>query len=75
MAIADVFDALVSKRCYKDAISAEEAFKIIKKDSGTHFDPELVKVFLKHKNKYQKIHIKFKEIDTSKQLAENQNII
>ena len=75
MAIADVFDALVSKRCYKDAISAEEAFKIIKKDSGTHFDPELVKVFLKHKNKYQKINIKFKEIDSSKQLAENQNII
>ena len=49
MAIADVFDALVSKRCYKDAIPFEEAFEIIESESGTHFDPKLVDVFLKEK--------------------------
>lgn len=46
MAIADVFDALVSKRCYKSAMSVEEAFAEIKKSSGTHFDPQLVTIFL-----------------------------
>lgn len=46
MAIADVFDALVSTRCYKSAMTYEEAFKILEEESGTHFDPELVKAFL-----------------------------
>ena len=56
MAIADVFDALVSKRCYKDAMPVEEAFKIIEEESGSHFDPVLVEVFLKHKEKYASIN-------------------
>lgn len=46
MALADVFDALVSKRCYKDAFSYDEAFNIIQKDSGSHFDENLAKVFI-----------------------------
>lgn len=46
MAVADVFDALVSKRVYKDAMSIEEAYSILVKDAGTHFDPELVQVFV-----------------------------
>ena len=53
MAIADVFDALVSKRCYKEAVSADEAFEIIKSESGTHFDPLLVEVFLEHKDRFR----------------------
>jgi len=56
MAIADVFDALVSKRCYKEAMSVDEAFDTIKEESGTHFDPYLVNVFLKHKKKYAEIN-------------------
>lgn len=48
MAIADVFDALVSERCYKKAMPAEKAFEIIREESGTHFDPALVRVFLDH---------------------------
>lgn len=51
MAIADVFDALVSPRCYKDPIPQEKAFQIIREESGTHFDPELVKIFLSAKEK------------------------
>ena len=47
MALADVFDALVSKRCYKEKYTYEEAFKIIEESLGTHFDPELGKIFLK----------------------------
>ncbi len=46
MALADVFDALVSKRCYKDAFSYDKAFQIIKEDSGSHFDATLAEIFL-----------------------------
>jgi putative two-component system response regulator len=46
MAIADVYDALVSERPYKRPFSHEEAVEIIKKDSGTHFDPKVVEAFL-----------------------------
>lgn len=45
MAVADVFDALTSKRCYKSAMPLEKAFAIIKEDSGTHFDPAVVDAF------------------------------
>ncbi|MFA7223132.1 MAG: HD domain-containing phosphohydrolase, partial [Bacilli bacterium] len=46
MAVADVFDALVSKRSYKEPFSYEDSIKIIKEESGTHFDPVVVKAFL-----------------------------
>ncbi len=46
MALADVFDALVSKRCYKDKYSYDEAFRIIEESLGSHFDPELGKIFI-----------------------------
>lgn len=46
MSIADVFDALVSQRCYKKELPIEEAFSIISHESGKHFDPVLVEVFL-----------------------------
>jgi len=45
MAVADVFDALISPRVYKRALGAEEAFGIIVADSGTRFDPEIVTAF------------------------------
>ncbi|SFJ01081.1 N-terminal 7TM region of histidine kinase [Treponema bryantii] len=46
MALADVFDALVSKRCYKEAQSFNQAFEIIKNDLGKHFDPVIGKIFI-----------------------------
>ena len=48
MAIADVFDALISERCYKDAMPIEDALKIMKEEGDSHFDPKLLEVFLKH---------------------------
>ena len=56
MALADVFDALVSKRCYKDAFSYERAYEIIEKDSGTHFDKQLATVFLSCKEELEKYY-------------------
>ncbi len=46
MAVADVFDALVSKRVYKPAFSFEKALEIMKEGAGTQFDPKCVEVFL-----------------------------
>ena len=46
MAIADVYDALVSKRCYKEAMSFEKAFEVMEESMGSHFDPGLEPVFL-----------------------------
>lgn len=46
MAVADVFDALISKRCYKEEIPLPRALEIIKASSGTSFDPAIVSTFL-----------------------------
>ena len=46
MAVADVFDALVSKRSYKDGFPFEKAMGIIKESSGSHFDPKVVQAFV-----------------------------
>jgi putative two-component system response regulator len=45
MAIADVYDALVSERPYKKALPHEKAVEIMLEGSGTHFDPELILAF------------------------------
>ncbi|MCL2627297.1 MAG: response regulator [Oscillospiraceae bacterium] len=45
MAVIDVYDALVSERPYKKAFSHEKAVEIIMEESGTHFDPNIAKVF------------------------------
>ena len=47
MAIADVYDALISPRVYKEPFTHEKAVEIIKEVRGTHFDPQIVDIFLK----------------------------
>ncbi len=59
MALADVFDALVSKRYYKDAYSYDDAFKIIEESIGSHFDPELGRIFLKTRNRLEELYDKY----------------
>ncbi len=55
MAIADVYDALRTKRVYKDAVSHEEAVKIISEGRGSHFDPGLVDVFMENHENFRRI--------------------
>lgn len=55
VAISDVFDALSSKRPYKDPMSVGKATKIIGKERGEHFDPELADVFLNNMDAVLKI--------------------
>jgi len=57
MAIADVYDALVSARPYKTGMPHEKAVEIIKNDSGTHFDPKLVDLFLEISDEFERINI------------------
>ena len=48
MAIADVYDALISKRCYKSAMTHTKALEILADGKGRHFDPDLLQLFLDH---------------------------
>ena len=50
MAVADVFDALVSKRQYKEKMSLEQAFEILMEERGIGLDPVLVDTFLELKD-------------------------
>ncbi len=57
--IADVFDALTSVRPYKEAWSAEKAFDLLKDERGSHFDPDLVDLFLRLKDEVLAIKAKY----------------
>ena len=53
LCIADAFDAMTSKRSYKEAISAEEAVAILQEEAGKQFDPKLVLIFIELVKKNQ----------------------
>ncbi|MEG3071247.1 MAG: HD domain-containing phosphohydrolase [Candidatus Syntrophopropionicum ammoniitolerans] len=55
MAVVDVYDALTSRRIYKDAISHEKAVQTIKMDTGKHFDPFVVYAFLAVQERFKHI--------------------
>jgi putative two-component system response regulator len=55
MAIADVFDAIVSERPYKKAYAFEDAVQIIMDESGRHFDPVIANVFFEVKGKFKEV--------------------
>lgn len=61
MALADVYDALVTKRVYKDAIEHEDVLEIILESSGSHFDPVVVKAFAEISEEFAIIKERFKE--------------
>jgi putative two-component system response regulator len=64
VALADVFDALTSERPYKAAYGFNEAVEMIKEQSGKHFDPDVVRVFLRCKNKIKRIWQATQDIDS-----------
>jgi putative two-component system response regulator len=55
MAIADVYDAIVSPRVYKDPMSHEEALEFIMNESGRHFDPDIANAFRELSDTFQNI--------------------
>ena len=58
MAIADVFDAVSEKRCYRDALPLEECFAIIEEGRGRDFEPLLVDMFLNIRAQVEEAHYK-----------------
>lgn len=62
MAVADVFDALVSKRSYKEPFSFDQAMDIIREGSGSHFDPKVADAFLKSEEECRKIAQSFGDV-------------
>jgi len=64
MAVADVYDALISRRVYKPAFSHEEAISIMRKGHGTHFDPDILDAFLQITDEFRQIANQFKESDS-----------
>lgn len=61
VAVADVFDALSHKRCYKEAWSLDDAFAEIQNCSGTQFDPEIVLAFMKVRERVEQILINYRD--------------
>jgi putative two-component system response regulator len=60
-AVSDVFDALISKRPYKRAWTLDEAYTVIKKSSGSHFDPMVVDAFLRNWPEFVEISHRFQD--------------
>ena len=63
VAIADVFDALSSKRIYKDAFPLAKTLQILEDGKFTHFDPELIDLFLANIDRFIEIQTAFPDID------------
>lgn len=60
-AVADVFDALLSKRPYKDALSKEDSLEVMKNSRGKHFEPKLVDLFLENIEEVFAVQKKYKD--------------
>jgi putative two-component system response regulator len=71
MAVADVYDALISQRIYKEAMPHEQAVAILREGRGTHFDPDVVDAFLEIAEEFRAIAARF--VDSRQTLQEQAN--
>jgi len=60
-ALADVFDALGSDRCYKQAWDDEKIFKMFKEERGKHFDPQLIDIFFENLEQFLEVRESLKD--------------
>ncbi|AVM74853.1 response regulator [Magnetospirillum gryphiswaldense] len=63
MAVADVYDALISRRVYKDGMPHEKAVAIIAEGAGSHFDPDIAAAFIEIQDQFQAIARRFADSD------------
>ena len=71
MALADVYDALISKRVYKPPFPHEKAVSIITEGRGTHFDPDMVDAFLVLEETFRQIAIEFADFEEERENLRN----
>jgi cyclic di-GMP phosphodiesterase len=65
MAVADVYDALITRRVYKLAFSLDMAAEIVESDAGTHFDPDMAEAFVKAREEFEEIARKFADHESA----------
>jgi putative two-component system response regulator len=63
MAVADVYDALISRRVYKDGMPHEKAVSIIVEGKGSHFDPDMVDAFVELQDEFRAIAARYADSD------------
>ena len=63
MAVADVYDALISRRVYKPAFTHERAVELISEGRGRHFDPDITDAFMEIREEFRTIAKKFGDSD------------
>jgi putative two-component system response regulator len=63
VALADVYDALTSKRVYKDAVDHDRSYSMIVHESGAHFDPDVVDAFMWSEDRFLSIRAEFCEAE------------
>jgi putative two-component system response regulator len=69
MAVADVYDALVSRRKYKEPLSHERAASILADGRGTHFDPDVLDTFLENQEQFRAIAKRFADAPRGRETA------
>lgn len=72
MAVADVYDALISRRVYKDSMPHDKAISIIEEGRATHFDPEMVDAFLSIQDEIRAIALRYADSDADMDLKRRQ---
>jgi len=73
MAVADVYDALTTRRVYRDAIPHEAAVRIIMEGAGKHFDPDVVVAFTDTADQFEAIACRYSDLAESHELQPAQN--
>lgn len=61
MAVADVYDALISRRVYKPPFDHQQAISIMRKGRGSHFDPDILDAFLEIESEFRQIALRYQE--------------
>ena len=72
MAVADVYDALISRRVYKDSMSHDKAISIIEEGKGSHFDPDMVDAFLAIQDEIKSIAARYADSDADMDVKRKQ---
>jgi len=72
MAVADVYDALISRRVYKESMSHEKAVSIIEEGRGSHFDPDMVDAFLTIQDEIMAIAARYADCDADMEIKRKQ---
>ena len=67
MAVADVYDALISKRCYKPPFPHSKAVAIIAEGSGSHFDPDMVDAFIEIEQELKEVALQFADFEEERE--------